>query len=95
MSVVLQSTGIGTLAYPFYTGESTDVKPIPTTEDATFYELDTRRRFVWKNREWRFSDAPADISAAFSASLEPLLKELRTIRRGLELVLNHEIPDGD
>ncbi|OGG44105.1 MAG: hypothetical protein A3F84_27735 [Candidatus Handelsmanbacteria bacterium RIFCSPLOWO2_12_FULL_64_10] len=99
MAVVLQTSGIGGLAYPFYTGLSSDEKPIATDlsnadADATFYELDTRREFVWKDRAWMLRAAP-DQGIDYSDALGEIAKELRRIRFGFEIYLKTDFPDPD
>lgn len=79
-----------------YIGDSTDTKPVPglqsdgtTTPTAavpwgsTFYEADTRARYVFDGAVWR-PDA-ADEKAADSSG--EILRELRAIRTGVELYL--------
>lgn len=88
MAVILQSQGIGTLAYPFYVNEySRDPKPAPTGADATLFVLDTRETFVWKNGSWVLLATPVvSIDPAVLASIAAtdllILRELRLIRQG-------------
>ncbi len=79
MAVTRQIAGISTLAYPFYVGKSTDPKPTLTVADATFYELDTQRYYVWKTDTWYlFSDAAA--VAALATQIAALRDDLATLR---------------
>lgn len=90
MTARLEQQGIGTLAYPFYTGLSTDAtKPFPNdpTNNATFLELDTRRAFVWRDGAWVLFDAPPAVIDN-SDLLRTLIDEVRRLRCGFEMYLS-------
>lgn len=73
--------GVGTLAYPFYTGLSGNPKPTPVSRSATAYELDTRRRYVWReNQWWLFEEIAPPIAAATLDALERIAELLADIR---------------
>ena len=84
MAVRSQPAGVGTLAYPFYTGERDDAKPQPAGDDAVFYELDTRRVYVWKSGAWHLHEVPvvADFDGVI-ASINELRAEVETLRLGM------------
>lgn len=90
MSVVSQQGGIGTLAHQTYAGYSGDVRPIPTVPDASLFEIDTRRVFVWHDSAWHFHAGPVE---SHDMTGPALLSELRKIRFGLETYLGSELPD--
>lgn len=85
---------------PGYQGLSTDIKPPLSASDAlpapgsVFLETDSQRLFRWDGTQWvELAPASVELAPVLAACLEPVLKELRTIRRGIELAINHEIPD--
>lgn len=94
MAVQLRAQGVGGLAYPFYTALSDDLKPCPSVDNATLYELDTGRTFVWcSDCWWPLATPPqaqpaaaaggASDTAAVCAALGEVLAELRALRAGM------------
>lgn len=100
MAVVLQPSGVGNLASPYYTALSSDQKPIPSGDRATLLELDTGNEYVYAGAEWYLfrrlgltSPAANDETALQAQLLGLILSELRKIRRGVEAALGTEILD--
>lgn len=86
MPYVRQQSGIGTLAHPFYVGDSWDDKPEPTDANATLFEVDTRRTFVWRNRQWALLNEPKPEVEDENLSvvlLSGILSEIKSLRLGM------------
>lgn len=79
MAFVLQQGGVGSLAHPFYVGESNNVRPRPDEATATLYETDTGTYWTWRDRQW----IPLRSEAATVAVLRDVLCELRGLRLDL------------
>lgn len=90
MAYVLQHGGVGSLAYPFYVGFAGDVKPTPDDENVTLYELDTGRRFTWREKQWYLLSGPA-AAVKTDEKLDQILLELRKIRVAHELILGTQL----
>ena len=100
MSVTLQPAGVGNLASSYYTGLSSDTKPIPSGSRATFLELDTGTEFVYAGGEWYVyrrigpsSPVANDETALQTRLLGLILVEMRKIRSYHEHRIGVPIPD--
>lgn len=95
MSAQQQQQGIGTLAYPYYRVMSSDEKPRPDGPDATLFEVDTRREFVWAAGQWWFFRELAGPAQGDDIQTS-ILSELRKIRSFLEVFAGPiSDPEGD
>ena len=88
----IQQLPPGSPAWPVYKCLSTEERPRPTVADATLYELDTRRWYVWHAGDWYLFSEPGSTSRT-EELLGQLIGETRKIRIGLEHMLGSEIHD--
>jgi hypothetical protein len=76
--------GVGTLAHPFYTGVSSDDKPALDVPDATAFELDTRREYIWRRNAWYLFREPQNLLTVLN---ELVQQQKRTVEQ-LEILID-------
>lgn len=85
MPFTIQQAGVGGLAHPVYVGESIDPRPLPSGENATLFETDSRRTFVWRNGHWNLWNEPVAAQEVSPNLLAELLTEMKALRLGMIL----------